>query len=249
MPAVWFQTIFGVVLVSLISLVGVATVSISQARLKRMLFVLIGLAAGGLFGDAFIHLLPESYAQLNARRTVAAYVLAGLFGFFILEKFLRWRHEHSLPAPDKIHPMGWMNLVADGLHNLIDGMLIGASYLVNSQVGMTTTLAVILHEIPQEIGDFGVLIQAGMSRGKALLFNYLSATLAIVGAVISLLIGTSVHGFTSAMLPITAGGFIYIAGADLLPELHRESDPAKSALQLLAMCAGVGLMLLLTILE
>ncbi|MBS1791738.1 MAG: ZIP family metal transporter [Acidobacteria bacterium] len=245
----WLQVIVSVFLVSVISLVGIVTVSVRQERLKRVVFVLIGLAAGGLFGDAFIHLLPESYEELNSGTKAAVYILAGLFGFFILEKFLRWRHEHSPPAKSEVHPMGWMNLVADGLHNLIDGMLIGASYMVSFPVGVTTTLAVILHEIPQEIGDFGVLIQAGMSPRKALLLNYFSATLAIAGAVIALLVGARVRGFTSAMLPITAGGFIYIAGADLLPELHRENDPAKSVLQLLAMTAGVGVMFLLTMLE
>jgi zinc and cadmium transporter len=128
-------------------------------------------------------------------------------------------------------------------------MLIGASYLVGFQVGMATTIAVALHEIPQEIGDFGVLIQAGMSRARALLYNYLSASLAIAGAIIALLIGTKFNGFASVMLPVTAGGFIYIAGSDLLPELHRESDPTKSVLQMIAMAAGVALMLTLAILE
>lgn len=248
MSTIWAQTIVSVTLVSLVSLVGIAAISINEQRMRSVLFVMIGLAAGGMFGDAFIHLLPESYERSgNATRT-AIFVLVGLFGFFILEKLLRWRHEHSLPTSGDIHPVGWLSLISDGLHNLFDGMLIGASYLVSSEVGLTTTIAVILHEIPQEIGDFGVLIQSGMSRGRALLFNYISATLCIAGAIISLLIGGSVEGFTTFMVPITAGGFIYIAGSDLLPELHRENDPARSVLQLLAMVTGVGLMLALTVL-
>jgi zinc and cadmium transporter len=142
-----------------------------------------------------------------------------------------------------------MNLVADGVHNLIDGMLIGASYLASLPLGFATTAAVVLHEIPQEIGDFGVLLHSGFSKRRALLFNFCSASLAIVGALIALLVGTRIEGFTQWMLPLTAGGFIYIAGSDLLPELHKELELLRSALQLAAMGTGVGLMLLLALLE
>jgi zinc and cadmium transporter len=148
-----------------------------------------------------------------------------------------------------VEPVGYVNLVADGVHNLVDGMLIGASYLAGVPVGIATTVAVILHEIPQEMGDFGVLLQAGFSRRNALLLNFGSGCLAIVGALLSLLAGSLVEGFTRVMLPFTAGGFIYIAGSDLLPELHKETRPLRSALQLLAVAVGVGLMLLLARLE
>lgn len=249
MPATWVQTIGSVILVSLISLIGIVTISVNEQRLKRVVFALVSLAAGGLFGDAFIHLLPEAYEMSKGEVKAPICVLAGLFAFFVLVKFLRWKHEHSLPSEREIHPVGWLNLFADGAHNLIDGMLIGASYLAGFQVGIATTIAVALHEIPQEIGDFGVLIQAGMSRARALLYNYLSASLAIAGAIIALLIGAKIEGFASVMLPVTAGGFIYIAGSDLLPELHRESDLTKSVIQMIAMAAGVALMLTLEILE
>jgi zinc and cadmium transporter len=249
MPATWFHAIGSVVLVSLISLIGIVTISVNEQRLKRVVFVLVSLAAGGLFGDAFIHLLPEAYEMSRGGMKTSVCVLAGLFAFFVLEKFLRWKHVHSLPSELKVQPAGWLNLFADGAHNLIDGMLIGASYLAGFQVGMATTIAVVLHEIPQEIGDFGVLIQSGMGRARALLYNYLSASLAIVGAIIALLIGAKIEGFASVMLPVTAGSFIYIAGSDLLPELHRESDLTKSVIQIVAMAAGVALMLTLAILE
>jgi zinc and cadmium transporter len=249
MPATWVQAIGSVILVSIISLIGIVTISVNEQRLKQVVFALVSLAAGGLFGDAFIHLLPEAYEMSRSGMKAPICVLAGLFSFFVLEKFLRWKHEHSLPSGREVQPVGWLNLFADGAHNLIDGMLIGASYLAGFEVGMATTIAVALHEIPQEIGDFGVLIQAGMSRARALLYNYLSASLAIAGAIIALLIGTKINGFASVMLPVTAGGFIYIAGSDLLPELHRESDPTKSVIQMIAMAAGVALMVTLAILE
>jgi zinc and cadmium transporter len=142
-----------------------------------------------------------------------------------------------------------MNLIADGLHNLIDGMIIGASYLISTPVGIATTMAVVFHEIPHELGNFFVLLHAGFTRTKALFFNFLSATFAILGAIISLAVGSSVASFSAAMLPLAAGGFIYIAGSDLIPELHKDPSPSRSAVQLIAMATGVGLMLLLILME
>ncbi len=246
MSVEWVYAIVSVILVSLISLIGIIIVSIGEKKLGRAIFVLVSLAAGGLFGDAFIHLLPESFEKSGATLETSLYVLSGILIFFMLEKFLHWRHEHTF---NSIHPMGYMNIVADGVHNLIDGMLIGASYLISPPVGIATTLAVILHEIPQEIGDFGVLIHAGFGKTKALLLNFLSASFAIGGAVISLIAGSSMENFTSLMLPFTAGGFIYIAGSDLLPELHKEKELSKSFIQFIAIGTGIGLMLLLTMLE
>jgi zinc and cadmium transporter len=131
----------------------------------------------------------------------------------------------------------------------MDGMMIGASYLVSPAIGLATTLAVVLHEIPQEIGDFGVLLHAGFTKKRALFFNFLSATFALLGTAAALLIGSGLEMFSAVMLPFTAGGFIYIAGSDLLPELKREVEPAKSIIQLGAMTGGIGVMLLLKALE
>jgi zinc and cadmium transporter len=153
-----------------------------------------------------------------------------------------------LQSDNRIHPVGYMNLIADAVHNLIDGMLIGASYAVSVPIGIATTMAVILHEIPQELGDFGVLLHAGFTVKRAILFNFLSASVAVVGTIISLLVSASAESFSALMLPFTAGGFIYIAGSDLLPELQKESDPYRSIAQLIAIAAGGGLMLLLTLL-
>jgi zinc and cadmium transporter len=148
-----------------------------------------------------------------------------------------------------IEPVGYLNLSADATHNLIDGMLIGAAYTVNASVGLATTIAIILHEIPQELGDFGVLVHAGFSKGRALAFNFLSGLFAVVGAVVSVLASQYVLSFSRFMLPFTAGGFIYIAGSDLLPELQKERKPGKSGLQLIALVSGVGLMYVLMLFE
>ncbi|HXT56191.1 MAG TPA: ZIP family metal transporter [Candidatus Eisenbacteria bacterium] len=167
----------------------------------------------------------------------------------MLEKFLLWRHQHVLGSDHGVHPVGYMNLVADGAHNFIDGVIIGASYAINLHVGLATTLAVVFHEIPHELGNFFVLLYAGFSKGKALFFNFLSALFAVLGTIISLLIGSSIADFSGVMLPLAAGGFIYIAGSDLVPELNKEATLSKSLVQLLAIGLGVGLMFLLTLLE
>lgn len=247
MPTCWIYALLSVSAVSAISLVGIATISLSERRLRQMIFVAVSMAAGAMFGDAFIHILPESFASHNRSSKTATFVLIGILTFFVLEKFLRWRHAHEIYERRErtIQPVGYLNLFADATHNLIDGMLVGSAYSVGFSVGLATTIAIVLHEIPQELGDFGVLMNAGFSRSRALVFNFLSGLLAVVGAIVSLLASNSLVSFSDFMLPFTAGGFIYIAGSDLLPELHKEVDPSRSALQLIGMGVGVGLMYLL----
>ena len=249
MPVEWSYSIVSVVLVSLVSLIGIITIPISESKLKKTVFLMVSLATGALFGDAIIHLLPEAFERSTNRVEISLYTLAGIFLFFVLEKFLGWRHDHVLEHGNPSHLVGQMNLVADGLHNLIDGMLIGASYLVSLRVGIATTTAVVLHEIPHEIGNFGVLLHAGFGKRRALFFNFLSASLAIVGTIVALVIGEGGKNFSLLMLPLTAGGFIYIAGSDLVPELHKDREPLKSLLQFITMSMGVGLMSLLLLME
>ncbi|MBI4128557.1 MAG: ZIP family metal transporter [Parcubacteria group bacterium] len=238
-----------VIIVSLISVVGIVTLSFREDFLRKIIFVLVSLAAGAMFGDVFLHLLPELYTASGAPVSAPLTVLAGILMFFILEKFLRWRHLHAENGTEDMRHVGYMNIAADGVHNLIDGMLIGAAYLVSIPVGIATTVAVILHEIPQEIGDFGVLVHSGFSTRRALLFNSFSGAFAILGLLISLFAGSQTSTFSTTMLALTAGGFIYIAGSDLLPELHKERAPARSLLQLIALGLGITLMLLLTSLD
>jgi len=238
-----------VILVSLLSLIGLAFISVAEEKLKRIIFFMVSLAVGGLFGDAFIHLLPESFERIGSKLQASVFVLAGIFAFFVLEKFLLWRHQHVLESDHPIHPVGYMNLLADGGHNFIDGVIIGASYDVSLHVGIATTLAVVFHEIPHELGNFFVLLYAGFTKRKALFFNFVSALFAILGTVMSLSIGSRVAEFSSIMLPLAAGGFIYIAGSDLVPELNKESTLGKSVVQMLAIGVGVGLMFVFVMLE
>lgn len=242
----WLYALISVAIISLISLAGVFTFAISGNFLRRILILLVSFAAGALLGDVFIHLLPEVVKEFGFRLEISLYVLVGILIFFVLEKFVQWRHCHTPTSKAHMHPVAFMNLVGDGLHNLIDGMIIAGSYMTSMPLGIATTIAVILHEIPQEIGDFGVLLHGGFNKAKALLFNFVTALFAVLGAVIALIIGSGLENFSLYIIPITAGGFIYIAGSDLIPEMHKTCMHAsKSVAQLIAFVAGMFVMLLL----
>jgi zinc and cadmium transporter len=172
----------------------------------------------------------------------------GIAFSFIVEKFIHWRHCHIPTSKEHVHPFAMINLFGDAVHNFIDGVIIGASYLVSIPVGIATTIAVILHELPQEIGDFGVLLYGGFSKWKALFFNFITALTAVFGAVVSLLISLYVENITTVLVPFAAGTFIYIAGSDLIPELHKEVEVKKSLLQFIAIVFGVLVMLALLVL-
>ncbi len=246
---IWIYALISVTIISLVSLIGVFTLSISKEKLRRIVVFLVSFAAGALFGDAIIHLLPESFENISSGLTVSLLVLSGIIFFFILEKFIHWRHCHVLGSEKHLHPVVFMNIIGDLVHNFIDGILIAGSFLVSVPLGITTSIAVILHEIPQEIGDFGVLIYGGLTRKRALLFNFISATSAIFGAVMALALGTYFREGVYYLLPITAGGFLYIAGSDLIPELKHETKIAASIGQLIALMLGIAIMAVLVILE
>ena len=245
----WVYSLTSALLISLISFVGIVTLILGARRLDRVIPLLISLAVGALFGDALVHLLPKSFAETSSMELTSLYVILGILLFLFLERFLHWHHQHRDQSLNPIHPMGQVILVADGIHNFLDGLIIGASYLVSVPVGLATSLAVALHEVPQEQGDFGILVHAGFSPRRALTMNFLSGILAIAGVIISLLIGGEGRDYTQFMLPLTAGGFIYIAGADLIPELHKERDLRSSMAQFAVVILGIGLMYLLLLLE
>jgi zinc and cadmium transporter len=246
---VWLYTIISVAIVSLISLVGVFTLSIDQKKLYTLLIYFVSLSAGTLMGDAFIHLIPEAYKESGGSNFVSIYILAGILAFFILEKILHWRHCHEEPCATHPHPFSYIILFGDSVHNLIDGMVIAASFLVSVPVGVATAVAVIFHEIPHEIGNFGSLVYGGFTRDKALLYNFLSAVMAILGAVLVLVVNITDGSLTRFLIPFAAGGFVYIAGTDLIPELHKNTEAKKGVLQLVTFLAGIGLMLGLLLFE
>ena len=239
LPLTWLYAVGATIVVSAISLVGLLFISRDEQKLRRRVSLLVSLAVGALFGSAFIHLLPESAEAGLTLEKAGLLVTGAVFAFFILDKYLHWHYhgdEHG------IAPTAYKVLFADGLHNFLDGIAIGAAFLVSAEIGLAATVAVILHEIPQEIGDFGILIRSGFSKAKALTFNFLSAATAVLGAVLALIVGNAAEAVMPVILALTAGMFIYIAGTDLIPELHRES-PRRSFGQVLALALGILLMI------
>lgn len=238
--------IFGsVLLVSFLSLFGVFFLSFSPRFMEKLTLFLVSLSAGTLLGDSFLHLLPEATGESGADLRVWLWLIIGLVAFFVLEKIVHWRHCHIQTGPVHPHHLGLMNLVGDCFHNFLDGVIIAGSFLVSIPLGIATLIAVIAHEIPQEIGDFGVLLYAGYSRRRALFMNFITALTAILGAVVAVLLGASINNFSDLIIPFTAGGFIYIATADLIPELKKETAIHKSLYQLISIIIGVLIMLAL----
>lgn len=260
MVPLYIYTLASVFIVSLVSLLGVFALSLKERILRRALFALVSLAAGALLGDAFIHLIPEAF-ESAAALPAALLMIAGVLLFFVLEKFLHWHHYHGREHAGgmhehgagehvrAIHPTGYMILVSDGVHNFLDGAIIAAGFLVSVEIGIATTIAIVLHEIPQEIGDFAVLLNSGFSRMRAIFLNFVSALVAILGALSVLVLGEAGEIIVLGLIPIAAGGFIYIASADLIPEIHKTTRLAHSLFQFAAMVAGIGVMVILLLLE
>lgn len=249
MTMIWLYTFTSVLLVSLVSLVGAFFLSLNEGLLDRLLLFLVSFSAGALLGDAFIHLIPESVELLGEGVVFPGLVLFGILLFFILEKFICWRHCHIPTSADHPHPVAYMNLVGDLLHNFVDGMMIAGTFLISVPLGVVTSIAVLLHEVPQEIGDFGVLVYAGLSRTRALFLNFAVATSAFFGAFLVLAISVRMQSIASYIVPVTAGGFIYIAASDLIPELKKDFRPMSSVWQLAAIILGILLMFSLLAVE
>lgn len=248
---IWMYGLASVFIVSLISLAGITFLSIRPKKLENILIYLVSLSAGALFGGAFLHLLPELIEGGNFSLETSYFILVGVVLFFIIEKIIHWHHCHKSlnEKHHKVHSFAIMNLFGDGFHNFLDGLIIGASYLVSIPLGIATTLAVILHEIPQEIGDFGVLLKGGFSRGKALFWNFVSALIAFLGLVLAFTLSNYVEGIHAFLIPIAIGGFLYIAGSDLIPELNKEFEIKRSIFQLITFVLGIALMAALLLLE
>ncbi len=234
--------LLAVTLVSLISLVGVIALSLKKKLLKKMLFFFVSFATGTLMAAAFLDLLPEAieYGVPN----IYLFPVLGIVSFFIIEKFIYWHHHHA--GEKDIHPFTYLNLVGDGVHNFIDGIVIAASFLHSVPLGVATTIAIILHEIPQEIGDFSILVYGGFSQMKALFFNFLTALTAVIGALVGFFFLTSFEHFLPYLLAFAAGHFIYIAAVDLIPELREERNVKASFLQLIAIILGISTVLIVT---
>lgn len=229
--------------ISLLSFSGVLTL-VQRGELKdTTLLGLVGFSAGALLGGAFLHLIPETVNR-STNFGVFLALTSSFVLFFLFERFI-WRHCHK--AKCEVHPFVYMNLLGDALHNFIDGLVIAASFLAGMELGIVTSIAVALHEIPQEIGDFGVLVYGGMRPGRALAMNFLVALTAILGGLAGLTLSTFVGESMIFLLPFTAGGFIYIASADLIPQLHERTETHHTLISFGSLLLGIVLMLLVKI--
>jgi len=249
MNAVWLYSLISVFIISIIPLAGLLILKIDIEKLRKILIYLVSFSAGALLGDAFIHLLPSLIEKNEYNSVAALYILFGILIFFILEKFVHWQHCHAPLTKTHVHPFAYMNLVGDGLHNFIDGLIIAASYLVSIPAGIATTIAVVLHEIPQEMGDIGIMIYAGFSRMKAIMLHFLTGLVAILGTILGLSVSKFFVNSEVFLISIAIGGFVYIAGSDLIPELHKETNTKKSAIQIISFIIGILIMLSLLLLE
>lgn len=250
---IWTYTLLSVLAVSALSLIGLSTLAFSMKRFEKVTLLLVGLAAGAMLGNAFLHMIPEAFEHAEGSMQIPLLILGGMLMMFIIEKILHCRHEchrpHDHEGHHQVHHVGKMSLVADGLENFIDGIAIAASYLISIPTGVAATFAVMLHEIPTEAGDYGVLVHSGYSRKQALKLNMCTALLSVFGAVLTLVIGPQLEDFAHLVMPVAAGAFIYMAAAGLFPRLHKETSHCRSGVQLIAILTGVGAMLLLKMME
>ena len=237
------NSILAAVLVSLTTLIGILTLFFTKRFLDNIVSILIALSTGTLLGAAFLDLLPEA-AEVLAVESIFIYLLAGIVIFFLIERLLFWYHCHDGKC-DSHKTMPFMILFGDAVHTFIDGVVLAAAFLTDTTLGIATTLAVVLHELPHELSDFFVLIYSGFSRAKALFYNFLVASMHFVGIAATYYFYIKSESQIAYLLPIAAGGFIYIALADLMPELHKEVDYKKIFLQLILMSAGIYIITLL----
>lgn len=246
------------------ALAGMASVliaaSFSLSLLSKMVHGMVSVSVGILLATAFLHSLPEAFTMAGTSpQLLFATLLAGLLGFFLLEKIalLRHNHHHEGDGHDHHHGhdaevagrSGWMILVGDGLHNFVDGVLIAAAFMADYQVGIFTAIAIIAHEIPQEIGDFIVLLNAGFSRTRALFYNLICGLSAVLGGVLAYFFLEKAQGAMPYLLVIASSSFIYIAVSDLIPQMHRRPHWAESLRQTILIACGVGFVVLLSLMH
>ncbi|MFA5128957.1 MAG: ZIP family metal transporter [Patescibacteria group bacterium] len=243
-PLLWI--IGSTIIVSLISLIGVFTLALREKYLEKILLTLVALASGALMGGAFIHLLPEAIEKADGK-PIFIWVLVAFVAFFIIEKVLQWRHCHKEKC--EVHTFGYMTLLGDGAHNFIDGLIIAAAFVEGTSLGLVVTAVVILHEVPQEIGDFGTLLYSGFQKKKALLMNFLSAVTAVAGGIIGYFLANASESFVNVLIPFAAGGFIYIGASDLLPEIRKTTKIKESIGTLAMFILGVVIVYLMRFLD
>lgn len=239
----FLYTMASVAIVSLISFVGVFTMPLKPETVGRAMTLAVAFATGSLLGAAFFDVLPEAFK--DGGDSMLSYVFLGMMIFFAMERYIHWNHCHTASCEKHYHPMTYLNIIGGAFHNFVDGAVIAASFLVSIPLGVVTTFAIIAHEIPQEMGDFAILIRGGFSRRNAQLFNFLSALTAFLGAGVTYLFSKEIENVIPMILAIAGGGFIYLATADLIPEIHKETESKNVAIQSVAFVSGISIIIIM----
>ena len=245
MDTIWIYALVSIAAISGMSLIGLFTLTMSDTNLQRITKPMVSVAVGVMLGNAFIHMIPEAFEKLGNGSTVPLLIIAGVFLFFIVERMLHCRHECS--KPHEAHHIGLMSMTADMLENFIDGVIVGAAYLVGIEAGIAATVAVLVHEIPTEMSDFSVLVHSGFERKRALLLNIASSVTAFIGVILALSVGSSMTNFAAYVLPVAAGCFIYLAAGGLIPRYLKSTSLGGSFMHIALMALGVAAMLALKV--
>ena len=245
--SILFSILISTFLISLIAFVGVLVLFLKERLLSKVLLILVAFSAGALIGGAFLHLIPEAIAKVGVEEKailkIFLYLLFGFCIFFVLEQFIRWHHHHAKEHPE-IMPFSYLILISDAIHNFIDGLIIAGSFVIGFPIGIATALAVAIHEIPQEIGDYGVLIYGGFKKVKALFLNFLSAITIIFGGIAGFLLSEKIGQSIIFLLPFAAGNFIYIACSDLISEIKQKTGFRESIIHFFTFLLGLGVMII-----
>ncbi len=229
---------------SCIALVGAVTLVLKQQTLEKIILPLVAFAAGSLIGGAFLHMIPAGISNYGNTTTFYLWILLGFSLFFCLEQFLHWHHcQHQ--TTDQKRPLTYLILIGDGLHNFIGGLAVAGTFIIDIRLGIMAWLAAAAHEIPQELGDFAVLIHGGWEKRRALLFNVLSALTFLLGGISAYI--ASFHLDVAFLLPFAAGNFLYIGASDLVPEVNKQKNTGIALLHFFAFSLGIGLMWLIKI--
>jgi zinc and cadmium transporter len=234
-------------LISLFSLVGIALLALGEKRISIAMFLLVSFSTGAVLGAGFFDLLPEAITKIGVAIALQV-AFAGVMASFAIEKIVHWRHHHHVDHSHenkRKRPLGALTLVGGSIHNFLDGVTISAAFIASTPLGVAATFAVACHEVPHQIGNFTLLIYSGYSRSRALLYNFLMALTAVAGGLLFFFFSNAIQNFESFALAFTAGTFVYIAGADLIPELQKEKGVKNSAAQFALILFGAGVILLI----
>ncbi len=227
-------------LIAILALIGIITFSLKEEAFEKLLILLVSFAAGTLLGTAFFNMIPETFHGLsvgNGRMEASVLIISGFVFFFALEEFLHWHHCHDHKCEHRKRPVSYLILVSNSIHNFIDGIIVGASFLVSVPLGITTAIAVAAHEIPQELGNFGIIVFVGWGKKRALLVNLMASLMIVPGGTVAYFAANSINPIY--LIPFAAGSFIYIGAADLVPEVHGEENLQTSVIILTMFLLGV----------